>query len=663
MSANRKLLGEIQQVMKKIDEGVEIFDEIWDKVYAADNQTLKEKYEADLKKEIKKLQRLRDQIKTWISGGDIKDKTQLLEARRTIESKMEQFKVCEKDTKTKAYSKEGLAREAKMDPRELAREEKRAWINECIEQLQDLINTVELEKEKLLAAKNKKSSKEGLEKCDNRISKHKWHIGRLELIIKLLDHDELDPMALDSIKDSLDYYIESAADDDGAVGVDAEFDIYEDLGLEALGEMSFDLPPRHHDDDPAAAPTPAAGPAVPAVANIVTATGKINVKNPPAPAASPTPSAPAPVAANAAPKEAAKPAKGPAPAAKGTKGTKDTVSTSEDEPSTPKEVAAPKGPKQPAQVSPKPSAAAIVAGTASTNAAAVPTPVVAALSPPPALQQQKAAPAAMPRPSPAAAAAPLAPPPSLPAPTPAPSAPVAAAATVTPSPKVPAKNPTPVAAQPLPPAAAAVMTPPPALPPALPAPSAPSTSSVVTSDSDDMNSLAQSISSQMALGQQEGRPAPNASANAAPMLTGELAAVYAQLKSSLSFLDEEKVAYAPRNRYNYAHPSFPSQPLFSTPPETGALFDKLHLDTQFFCFYFQQGSYQQYLASRKLKKSSWRFHKKYATWFQRHTEPKIATDDFEEGTYVYFDYESGWCQRIKSEFKFEYAFLEDEVAI
>jgi CCR4-NOT transcriptional regulation complex NOT5 subunit len=34
-------------------------------VYDADNPPQKEKYEGDLKKEIKKLQRFRDQIKTW----------------------------------------------------------------------------------------------------------------------------------------------------------------------------------------------------------------------------------------------------------------------------------------------------------------------------------------------------------------------------------------------------------------------------------------------------------------------------------------------------------------------------------------------------------------------------------------------------------------------
>jgi CCR4-NOT transcription complex subunit 3 len=65
------------------------------------------------------------------------------------------------------------------------------------------------------------------------------------------------------------------------------------------------------------------------------------------------------------------------------------------------------------------------------------------------------------------------------------------------------------------------------------------------------------------------------------------------------------------------------------------------MDALFFVFYFQQGTYQQCLAAKQLKKHSWRFHKKYMTWFQRHEEPKITTEEYEEGTYVYFDYESG----------------------
>lgn len=51
-------------------------------VHSANGQSLKEKYEGDLKKEIKKLQRLRDQIKSWLGSSDIKDKTTLTEARK-----------------------------------------------------------------------------------------------------------------------------------------------------------------------------------------------------------------------------------------------------------------------------------------------------------------------------------------------------------------------------------------------------------------------------------------------------------------------------------------------------------------------------------------------------------------------------------------------------
>ena len=69
-----------------MQEGVDLFDEIWEKVYSATNANQKEKYEADLKKEIKKLQRYRDQIKTWATNSDIKDKRPLTDARRNIET-------------------------------------------------------------------------------------------------------------------------------------------------------------------------------------------------------------------------------------------------------------------------------------------------------------------------------------------------------------------------------------------------------------------------------------------------------------------------------------------------------------------------------------------------------------------------------------------------
>ena len=74
-----------------------------------------------------------------------------------IESKMEQFKICEKDTKTKAYSKEGLAREARTDPKEIEREEKRCWLNDCLERLGDLIDSIEGDVEKITSVKGGKA--------------------------------------------------------------------------------------------------------------------------------------------------------------------------------------------------------------------------------------------------------------------------------------------------------------------------------------------------------------------------------------------------------------------------------------------------------------------------------------------------------------------------
>lgn len=65
---------------------METFEDIWQKVHNATNSNQKEKYEADLKKEIKKLQRLRDQIKSWIASGEIKDKSTLLDYRKLIET-------------------------------------------------------------------------------------------------------------------------------------------------------------------------------------------------------------------------------------------------------------------------------------------------------------------------------------------------------------------------------------------------------------------------------------------------------------------------------------------------------------------------------------------------------------------------------------------------
>jgi CCR4-NOT transcription complex subunit 3 len=147
----------------------------------------------------------------------------------------------------------------------------------------------------------------------------------------------------------------------------------------------------------------------------------------------------------------------------------------------------------------------------------------------------------------------------------------------------------------------------------------------------------------------------------------------AMLELSFDNIPEPQDSYGYPRRYNTnataassgmsKNGNIPTPPYYPTTVapyfDNAALYEKFDMDTLFFIFYYQQGTYQQYLAAKELKRQYWRYHKKYLTWFQRHEEPTEITPEYEQGTYVYFDYETGWCQRKKSEFKFEYKYLED----
>ncbi|KAI8847915.1 putative general negative regulator of transcription subunit 3 [Chytridium lagenaria] len=193
--ANRKLQTEIEKVLKKVAEGVEVFESILDKIHTASNVTQKEKLEADLKKEIKKLQKSRDQIKSWISSNDIKDKRALVDNRKLIELQMERFKACEKELKTKAFSKEGLQAVAKIDPLEKEKDDLSNWLTDMVDALQTQIDSVEAEAETLQGSQKKRgkdsSKAERLAEIDNILVRHKHHINRLEIVNRLLQNGNL----------------------------------------------------------------------------------------------------------------------------------------------------------------------------------------------------------------------------------------------------------------------------------------------------------------------------------------------------------------------------------------------------------------------------------------------------------------------------------------
>ncbi|XP_047216329.1 CCR4-NOT transcription complex subunit 3a isoform X2 [Girardinichthys multiradiatus] len=236
MADKRKLQGEIDRCLKKVAEGVEQFEDIWQKLHNAANANQKEKYEADLKKEIKKLQRLRDQIKTWVASNEIKDKRQLVENRKLIETQMERFKVVERETKTKAYSKEGLGLAQKVDPAQREKEETGQWLTNTIDTLNMQVDQFESEVESLsVQTRKKKGDKEKQDRIDELkrlIERHRYHIRMLETILRMLDNDSIPVDAIQKIKDDVEYYIDSCQDPDFE---ENEF-LYDDLDLD-------DIPP------------------------------------------------------------------------------------------------------------------------------------------------------------------------------------------------------------------------------------------------------------------------------------------------------------------------------------------------------------------------------------------------------------------------------------
>ncbi|KAG2177192.1 hypothetical protein INT43_007849, partial [Umbelopsis isabellina] len=222
---------EIDRVLKKVSEGVETFDTMVDKLESAPNANQKEKYESDLKKEIKKLQRLRDQIKTWLQSSEIKDKRALTDNRKLIEQQMERFKAIEKEMKTKAFSKEGLLQMSRMDPKEKEKLETCDWVSSMVDELARQLEMREAELETLQGGSRKKkdhAKMERIKNLDHCMERYKWHMNRLELILRLLQNSQLESEQVLAIQEDIKYYVESNQDPDFE---EDEF-VYDDLNLE-----------------------------------------------------------------------------------------------------------------------------------------------------------------------------------------------------------------------------------------------------------------------------------------------------------------------------------------------------------------------------------------------------------------------------------------------
>ena len=108
---------------------------------------------------------------------------------------MERFKAIEKEMKTKAYSREGLIMSGRMDPKEKEKAETCSWVTERVEALTIQIEALEAEVETLQAGAKKgknNPAKERISELEDKIERHKWHQGRLELILRLLENGQIE---------------------------------------------------------------------------------------------------------------------------------------------------------------------------------------------------------------------------------------------------------------------------------------------------------------------------------------------------------------------------------------------------------------------------------------------------------------------------------------
>ncbi|KDN60458.1 putative Not1 domain-containing protein [Colletotrichum sublineola] len=624
--AARKLQQEVDKCFKKVAEGVAEFEAIYEKIEQSNNISQKEKLEDNLKREIKKLQRLRDQIKTWAASNDIKDKAPLLEHRRLIETQMEKFKAVEKAMKTKAYSKEGLASSAKLDPQEQAKAEASDFLNNMVDELEQQIETLEAEAEAIQATMKKGKSQtakaERMAEIERIIERHKWHQGKLELIRRSLENGGVDTDQVTDLEETIRYYVSDGMNDDfiedeemyEELNLDEEEGVY---GVPQDGDKNSSQDTQSLADEPTPEPEVVKPPKPKAVAEASASGRKSSVQSKsPLPALATLHTPLQTISSNGtANGPTMKPAIVPARPAEGLKYASAAAAAA----------ASDKIGISP--LPPPPGAAPINSGTQATQSkssvagspAATPAHPVAAKEPEP---KQSAALSSSASETPATAAKP----------TPA----------QTKAEKRAVKNQA---------AAEASTT-------AKPSQTNGSANGVKPSAEEEEEESIYHLPSSLqdlveSFEASRKRPAPFSSPSTQRMLQASQA-----MCPDIMDTDVPRT-YRPELRLNSTGVGFPQEPLalFDDP----RLYSRIDPDTLFYVFYYKQGTPQQYLAAKALKDQSWRFHKQYQTWFQRHEEPKNITEEFEQGTYRFFDYESTWMNRRKADFKFAYKFLEDDV--
>lgn len=533
---------------------------------------------------------------------------------------MERFKAVEKEMKTKAYSKEGLQLASKLDPEEKEKMETLDFLSQMNEELERQVETLEAEVEQVQVTmkKSKKdtSKADRIAELEEIVERHKWHQNKLELLQRALDNGNVEVDQVKEVEESIRYYVDSNQDPDFM----EDDTIYDDLALQEE-EAMFGM-----------------GQEVDHVSSQDTESIQDNPMEPEGRSGS-----------------------------LGAKGkSAETSSSNTRRPSTQLK-------------SPLPALATLhtpLPGVSNSNANSMKPAPLPTRTPGEPLKYASAAAAAAASDRNGVGIAPLPPPPPGAAAAQTTLAPSGARTSATTSPA--ASHPQ-LAQRPQVSTTESATHVQPSKSPAASAsiPATPAQESLSRgSSADDTNKSNRKQSAPERVDEEE-------STSATPPLTNgeshveeeEEESVY-HLPSSLQDLldsfeatkndisassskppDERLLSmsmaaapdstdteaprhYRPQNPYPYTPSHYPQEPLAIF--DDKRLYERIETDALFYAFYYRQGTYQQYLAAKALKSQSWRFHKQYQTWFQRHEEPKAITEDYEQGTYRFFDYESTW---------------------
>ena len=557
---------------------------------------------------------------------------------------MEKFKAVEKEMKTKAFSKEGLSAATKLDPKEKEKLDSCAFLSEMVEELERQIEALEAEEEALNATskKGKKdtSKADRLDEIRHVTERHKWHQGRLELLLRALENNNVETEQFNEVKEGIKYYVDENASDDFL----EDDTLYDDFNLdqdEATWGIANEVD-HVSSQDTQSVQDENADPAEGRSGSASMSKQKSSISEAP----------------SSSTRRPSNQLKSPLPA----------LATLHTPLSNINNGAAAASHMKPAPIPTRAPGETLKYASAAAAAAASEKSGIAPLPPPPGQTSSSLAPLPPPPSKASASASPnvqsAVPVSSQPAQ--ARSAPPAVASSATSASQQPAQSPT--VSQ----AASGSVPPTPALEKSE---TVPTTRGKQAQQGLSIPQVPEGSPEPDQLQTPVDQPGTNGAgpASGEPRIQGEEESIYhlpkglEDLVQSFEITKERKPDthapstqrllaashataptgfdldppryYKPERKYDTpAH--YPQEPFREA--DEPSLFARLDTDTLFYIFYYRQGTYQQYLAAKALKNQSWRFHKQYQTWFQRHEEPKTITEEYEQGTYRFFDYESTW---------------------